>query len=149
MPPMAKPISACASAGASLIPSPDIPVAPYRCCMSLIAASLSSGNKLPRASSIPACTASALAVAALSPVNITGVTPKSLSSVIAAFDESLMVSATANKASTPDVEASSVTVRPASSWVFSTASKLGLPCPAPPYQCHSIALPPYRQSRLL
>ena len=53
-PPIANPMLACASAGASLMPSPVIAVAPCRACSPLIAASLSSGSRLPCASSMPA-----------------------------------------------------------------------------------------------
>ncbi|MNU54022.1 hypothetical protein D3C71_430700 [compost metagenome] len=65
------------------------------------------------------------AVAVLSPVSMTGVTPSARSSATAACDEGLMVSATANSASTEVSDASSVTVRPASSCRFSSASSSG------------------------
>ena len=71
----------------------------------------------------------AVAVAWLSPVSITGVMPSAISDATASRDEGLMVSATAYSASTPVGEASSVTVRPASSCPFSVASSAGEHCP--------------------
>ena len=121
-PPIAKPMSDCASAGASLMPSPAIAVSPSRSCKSLMTASLSSGSRLPCTSDMPACAAMARAVATLSPDSMTGVTPKAFSAATAAVDEGLRVSATAQIASTPSADASSVTERPASSCSFSRAS---------------------------
>ena len=51
--PMAKPMSARASAGASLMPSPTMPTTPWAARSTRPPASLSSGNWLPRTSSMP------------------------------------------------------------------------------------------------
>ena len=55
---------------------------------------------------MPTCAAMVWAVAALSPVSITGATPSALSSATAARDDALIVSATANNANTPSSAAS-------------------------------------------
>ena len=68
---MATPTSACASAGASLVPSPVIATSLPPSCSRLISASLSSGVASARKSSTPASSAIALAVSGLSPVIIT------------------------------------------------------------------------------
>ena len=124
--PMAKPISACASAGASLMPSPVMAVTPYWLCRAKMACSLSSGSKLPRASSMPAWAATALAVAWLSPVSMTVRTPKSCSCASAVCELALMRSATANSASTWVSLASKLRVRPCASRLCNCASSAGL-----------------------
>ncbi|CKT69527.1 Uncharacterised protein [Mycobacterium tuberculosis] len=68
---IATPTSACASAGASLVPSPVMATSRPPCCSRLMSASLSSGVASAKKSSTPASCAIALAVAGLSPVIIT------------------------------------------------------------------------------
>src|ERR1700688_1325065 len=68
---MATPTSACASAGASLVPSPHIATSLPLACSSRISFSLSSGVACARKSSAPASAAIAAAVIGLSPGIIT------------------------------------------------------------------------------
>ena len=68
---MATPTSACASAGASLVPSPHIATSLPLACSLRISFSLSSGVAWARKSSTPASAAIAAAVIGLSPVIIT------------------------------------------------------------------------------
>ena len=68
---IATPTSACASAGASLVPSPVIATSRPPSCSLRISAILSSGVASARKSSTPACAAIAFAVSGLSPVIIT------------------------------------------------------------------------------
>ena len=65
---MATPTSACASAGASFVPSPVMATRKPPCCSFLIRAILSSGVASARKSSTPASSAIARAVSGLSPV---------------------------------------------------------------------------------
>ena len=76
-----------------------------------MACNLSSGSRLPRTSAMPAWVPTVCAVARLSPVNITGVTPNAFRSATACADEDLMVSATAQMAATRSLLANNVTVR--------------------------------------
>ncbi|MNH17862.1 hypothetical protein D3C79_775470 [compost metagenome] len=72
---MAKPISARASAGASLMPSPTMPTR-WPCAYNAsMVFSLSAGNRLPSARSIPTTAAMACAVCGLSPVSMTVLIP--------------------------------------------------------------------------
>ena len=77
---MATPTSACASAGASFVPSPVIATSRPPACSRLISAILSSGVASARKSSTPASAAIAAAVSGLSPVIITVRMPMSRSS---------------------------------------------------------------------
>ena len=129
LPPMAKPMSARARAGASLMPSPTMAVAPRRCCISASALSLSSGNRAPRASRMPASRAMACTVARLSPLNTTVVMPRACNCAIASGAWARRVSATANRARTPWASASWVTLRPCSACCASAASRAGLDWP--------------------
>ena len=72
---IATPTSACASAGASLVPSPVIATSLPSACSRLISAILSSGVAWARKSSTPASAAIAAAVSGLSPVIITVLMP--------------------------------------------------------------------------
>ena len=92
--PMAMPISARVSAGASLIPSPTIATLPLR-FKERITLSFPSGSTPAITSSTPACRPTALAVRSLSPVSITTWIPMFCSSFTARGLSSLMVSATA------------------------------------------------------
>ncbi len=62
--PMAMPTSACASAGASLMPSPAIATLRPSACSRLTWSALSSGSTSASASSMPSCRATASAVRA-------------------------------------------------------------------------------------
>ncbi len=68
---IATPTSACASAGASLVPSPHMATSLPFACSSRISFSLASGVACARKSSTPASAAMAAAVSGLSPVIIT------------------------------------------------------------------------------
>jgi hypothetical protein len=68
---MATPTSACASAGASLVPSPVMATSLPPACSARISAILSSGVASARKSSTPASSAMAFAVRGLSPVIMT------------------------------------------------------------------------------
>ena len=68
---IATPTSACASAGASLVPSPVIATRLPPACSRLMSSSLSSGVASARKSSTPASAAIAFAVSGLSPVIMT------------------------------------------------------------------------------
>ena len=68
---MARPTSACASAGASLVPSPVIATSRPSACSFLMYSSLSFGVACARKSSTPASAAMAAAVSGLSPVIMT------------------------------------------------------------------------------
>ena len=72
---IATPTSACASAGASLVPSPVIATSLPSACSRLMSAILSSGVAWARKSSTPASEAIAAAVSGLSPVIITVLMP--------------------------------------------------------------------------
>ncbi len=72
---IARPISAWASAGASLVPSPTIATMRPPVCSSRMRCSLSSGRASAMKSSTPASAAIAAAVSGLSPVIITVRTP--------------------------------------------------------------------------
>ena len=72
---IATPTSACASAGASLVPSPVIATSLPSACSRLMSAILSSGVAWARKSSTPASDAIAAAVSGLSPVIITVLIP--------------------------------------------------------------------------
>ena len=95
-----------------------------------MAASLSAGSRLPRASEMPASAATVRAVSALSPLSMTGTTPSAFSADTACALCGRMASATANRASTRSAEASRVTVRPCVSCRRSASSRAGLhrPC---------------------
>ena len=92
--PMAIPISALVSAGASLMPSPTIITFPFF-CNSRITLSFPPGSTPAITSSTPAFNPTALAVRSLSPVSITTCIPIFRISRIACGLSSLMVSATA------------------------------------------------------
>ena len=72
---IATPTSACASAGASFVPSPVIATSLPSLCSRLINAILSSGFASARKSSTPASRAIAAAVSGLSPVIMTVLMP--------------------------------------------------------------------------
>ena len=93
--PIAIPVSADASAGASLTPSPIIATLCPAALSFAISASFSSGSTPAITLSIPTCSFMALAVTSLSPVNITTSMPIFLNSLIAALELSFTTSATA------------------------------------------------------
>ena len=127
--PIAKPMSARAKAGASLMPSPTMPTLPLRASCST-SRNLSSGSRLPCARSIPACAAMACAVWGLSPVSIMVLMPSACSSAMAVLLLSLMVSATANKACTAFAPTNITTVLPAVSSAAMRCSSSGVHCPS-------------------
>ena len=92
--PMAAPISALVSAGASLMPSPTIMTLPSD-ISSATAFSLPSGSTPAMTLSTPATFPTASAVLSLSPVSMTTLSPMAFSSLIACALSSFTVSATA------------------------------------------------------
>ena len=92
--PIAIPISALVSAGASLIPSPTIATFPFSFSLR-ITCSFPSGSTPAITSSTPACCPMAFAVRSLSPVSMTTWIPMFCNSLIACGLSSLMTSATA------------------------------------------------------
>ena len=94
--PMAMPMSARESAGASLMPSPTMAVFPA-VCKARMAASFSAGRTWAMTSSTPAARPMAAAVRRLSPVSMTTRSPIALSWAMAATLSSRRVSATAIK----------------------------------------------------
>ena len=92
--PIAMPVSAEVSAGASLIPSPTMMTLP-RFFRSLIFFDLPSGRTPAMTSSTPACRPMAPAVRSLSPVSIYTFMPMPFSSFTAAAESFFIVSATA------------------------------------------------------
>ena len=93
--PMAMPRSACASAGASLTPSPTIAVNLPSAWSCLTPSALSSGSTSAKTRSMPTCFATASAVRRLSPVIITGSMPSALRSAMACAAFGRTVSAAA------------------------------------------------------
>ena len=81
--PIAIPTSACASAAASLIPSPTIATTRPWSCKVRTTSSFSSGITSDQTRSIPTSAATAWATAAESPVNSTGSTPSAFNKSIA------------------------------------------------------------------
>ena len=92
--PMAIPVSARVSAGASLIPSPTMATLPHF-CSSRITDSFPSGRTPAITLSTPAWLPMALAVLSLSPVSMTTSMPIFCISLTAWAESSLMTSATA------------------------------------------------------
>ena len=125
-PPMAKPMSAAASAGASLMPSPAMAVAPRVRCSSARACSLSSGSRPPRASSMPTLSTMARTVVALSPLKTTGWMPSARSCATACAALGRSGSATAYRARTAWASISSVVLRPCACWRVNSASSAAL-----------------------
>ena len=89
---MARPTSACASAGASLVPSPVIAIMRPPACSFLMYSSLSFGVACARKSSTPASEAMAAAVSGLSPVTITERMPMARSCAMRSFMPTLTMS---------------------------------------------------------
>src|SRR5229473_2902170 len=92
--PIAKPTSACASAGASLTPSPTIPTDLPSSCNFCTSCALSFGSTSASTRSIPTWRAIARPVRSLSPVSITTSIPRFFSAAIAASEAGFTVSAT-------------------------------------------------------
>ena len=117
--PMAIPTSACASAGASLMPSPTIATIFPSCCNSLILAAFCSGRISASTLTIPTCRAIASAVFLLSPVNITTSKSNLRKALTASGEESLIASAIPIIPSSSPSTAINTTVLPsASQWSF-------------------------------
>ncbi len=123
--PMAKPMSARARAGASLIPSPTMPTREPSAWRASTSRSLSSGRRLPRAASMPTWAAMAAAVCGLSPVSIRVFTSSACSSRIASRLLSLTPSATAKRARTRCGSHSAMTVLPWRSRASRRSSRAG------------------------
>ena len=111
--PMAMPMSARVSAGASLMPSPTMATLP-RALRRRISRSLPSGSTPAITSSTPACAPMALAVRALSPVIMTTRMPMLRSSRMACGLSGLSTSATATMPSSSPPRAKNSGVLPAS-----------------------------------
>ncbi len=112
--PMAKPTSAWANAGASLMPSPVMPTISPSACKAFTLSDLCSGSTSANTSSIPTCLATARAVVSLSPVIITNRKPCRCSRRIASTESSLMGSATAMAANSLEALAKYISVQPCS-----------------------------------
>ena len=108
--PMAKPMSACARAGASLTPSPSMATTPNCCCKALISSSLFSGNNSALTTLTPTSSPMRCAVSRLSPVSITVVTPSAFSLAMADAAVGRSTSATAITPSAPAGVASTMAV---------------------------------------
>ncbi len=122
--PMAIPTSACASAGASLIPSPTKATTSPRCWRARTSSTFSCGSTPARTFSIPTCRAIAAAVRSLSPVSIITASPILFSSETALFAVGLRVSAMPMTPASVPPTATRTTVFP-SSWraaILSAAS---------------------------
>ena len=110
--PMAIPRSACASAGASLIPSPTIATTLPVSWIRRTFAALSSGKTSARILVMPTWLAIARAVRSLSPVIIHVSIPRACSASTASLEVTLTVSATAMTPITTSLVASSMAVLP-------------------------------------
>ena len=141
--PMAKPISACARAGASLMPSPTMPVAPWRWWL-VMASSLCSGSSSPCTCVMPSCAATAVAVAEWSPLSMAVVMPKACKSASASWVWSFTVSATANTATASCPIASRVTVWPRACWalIWALSASVAMPCSCSQRSCPSSSVVP-------
>ncbi len=132
---IATPTSACASAGASLVPSPVIATSLPPACSRLMRAILSSGVASARKSSTPASSAIALAVSGLSPVIITVLMPMRRSSSnrsrMPSLTTSLRWMTPRTRAPFSSLTATSSGVPPASEILFarrSASSETSPPC---------------------
>src|SRR5215207_52895 len=94
--PMATPTSACASAGASLMPSPTMATFSPSLCSRFTSAALSCGSTSARTRSMPSSRAMASAVRRLSPVSMATSRPISCSQSTASLDSWRTTSATAS-----------------------------------------------------
>ena len=99
-PPMARPMSACARAGASLMPSPTMATTRPSACSSFTLLALSCGSTSAKKRLMPTCSATLAAVCWLSPVIITTSMPWSCNALMAAWLDSRTVSATPISAAT-------------------------------------------------
>ena len=106
------PTSACASAGASLMPSPTIATSRPPSRSRLISSAFASGSTSARTRVMPACPAIASAVARWSPVSITTSRPRARSAATAADASGLSTSATATMPSSRPPSARKITVLP-------------------------------------
>ena len=111
--PMAIPKSACASAGASLTPSPTMATRLPASMSSLTLAALSPGSTSAMTLVMPSSAAIRAAVAALSPVSITTSTPRSRNSATAAAEVGRTASAMPKTATARPSTAASTEVLPA------------------------------------
>jgi hypothetical protein len=130
--PMAIPRSACASAGASLTPSPTMATTRPASCSSLTVATLSSGRTPANTSraGIPTAAATRPATCALSPVSRIGRSPSSVRSAMAGAEDSLRVSCRLMIPATRPSTATQIAVAPASSAASRTAVSASVRVPA-------------------
>ncbi len=110
--PIAIPTSACASAGASLMPSPAIATTLPAACSSATIRFLSSGETSACTSSMPIRRATACAVIELSPVSMTILSPALCSASIACGVDSFIGSATPSSPAELPSTATNITVCP-------------------------------------
>ena len=96
--PIASPRSACASAGASLTPSPTIATTSPASCNRRTSATFPAGSTSATTRSTPTWSATPRAIDAVSPVNSTGVNPSDRSSAIASRLVGLTRSSTTSRA---------------------------------------------------
>mmetsp|Transcript_1433 Transcript_1433/g.3718 ORF Transcript_1433/g.3718 Transcript_1433/m.3718 type:complete len:360 (-) Transcript_1433:1784-2863(-) len=103
--PMAMPMSACASDGASLMPSPTMATMPCLSCSSRMVACLSPGRQsaCTLATSMPRRSATSLATDPLSPVHMYTATPARWSAAMVRGASSLTVSEMPRTPSTPTI----------------------------------------------
>ena len=128
--PIARPMSACASAGASLMPSPTIATRLPSDCSRLTSAALRSGRTSARTRPMPTWRAMAAAVRRLSPVIITTSRPSARRPARAATDSSLSVSATARTPAGLPSMATSSGVLPSSESRLASTSRAPTSMPA-------------------
>ena len=138
--PIAIPMSARMSAGASLIPSPTIATLCPCSCKARICASFSVGRTSEMTVSIPTCLRIASAVTRLSPVSMTTEMPISRSLLIAARLSSRTVSATAMMPASLPSRAKRSGVLPSSENAC-ILSRAGLFSGKSPFSARNAALP--------
>ena len=128
--PMARPTSASARAGASLMPSPTKATGPCAARSACTASTLPAGSTSARTTSIPSRAAMAAAVRRSSPVIIATVRPWSCNARIAAGVVSLIGSATATTAAARPSSATSSGVRPDSASRAATGARAAASIPS-------------------
>ncbi len=143
---MATPTSACARAGASLVPSPVMATSRPPDCSRRISSSLSSGVASARKSSTPDSSAMARAVSGLSPVIMTVRMPIVRSSAKRSAIPGLTTSVSSTMPLTPSRSATASGVPPR--WEMSLAiPRSSCSAPDPPTQPSTAETAPLRTSR--
>ena len=130
--PIAMPTWACASAGASLTPSPTMATTRPSACNRLMTSAFSAGWTSAITSSTPSARATAWAVVRLSPVSMTTRRPSAWSSRIASGVELLMGSATPTRPASAPSTARYITVCPSprSASARAASADASTPCAA-------------------